>query len=33
MKITIQKGRTIPMVISVEDADGEPYTLNSFPKM
>lgn len=33
MKLTIQKGRTIPMVISVEDADDEPYTLESGEKI
>lgn len=33
MKLTTQKGRTLSVVISVKDADGEPYTLDSFPKM
>lgn len=33
MKLTIQKGRTLSVVISVEDADGEPYTLESGDKI
>ena len=33
MKITMQKGRTLSVVISVEDADGEPYTLESGGKI
>lgn len=33
MKITTQKGRTISLVISVDDADGEPYTLESGDKI
>lgn len=33
MKITIQKGRTLSVVISVEDVDGEPYTLESGDKI
>lgn len=33
MKITTQKGRTISLVISVDDADNEPYTLESGDKI
>lgn len=33
MKLTIQKGRTLSVVISVEDADGNPYTLDSGDKI
>lgn len=33
MKLTIQKGRTLSVVISVEDADNEPYTLESGDKI
>lgn len=33
MKITIQKGRTVDLVIAVEDVDGEPYTLESGDKI
>lgn len=33
MIITTQRGRTVPLVISVEDADGEPYTLESGDKI
>ena len=31
--ITVQKGRTLSVVISVEDADNEPYTLESGDKI
>lgn len=33
MTITTQKGRTISLVISVDDADNEPYTLESGDKI
>ena len=33
MIITTQRGRTVPLVISVEDVDGEPYTLESGDKI
>ena len=33
MILTTQKGRTLSVVISVEDADGEPYTLESGDKI
>ena len=33
MTITVQKGRTLSVVISVDDADGEPYTLESGDKI
>lgn len=33
MMITVQKGRTLSVVISVDDADGEPYTLESGDKI
>ena len=29
MIIKINKGRTVPLTISIEDADGEPYTLQT----
>ena len=33
MILTTQKGRTLSVVISVEDADNEPYTLESGDKI